>query len=147
MSGRTIPIILGKGRRFPGFGHRPLLGLLTVPRNCRGTARCVISLADSGSRSGLVLFDSNQPMLCPWAMSSFQKLCLPLSLLSQVCPAAGEWLGGLGGGLRRETLACVHSSVCSCASGPSRKKAHLHHCQNEHLIKSLCEGVGLLSPV
>ena len=78
---------------------------------------------------------------------SFKTCALPLSLLLQVCPATGEWPGGLGWGLRRETLACVHLSVRSCASGPSRKKAHLHHSQNEYLIKSLCEAVGLLSPV
>ena len=51
--------------------------------NCHGTSGCVTSLSDWGSRSslvchqGLVLvpFDSNQFMLCPWAMSFFQKLC------------------------------------------------------------------------
>ena len=31
MSGRNIPTILGKGRRFPGFGHLPLLDLLAEP--------------------------------------------------------------------------------------------------------------------
>ena len=51
--------------------------------NCHGTSGCVTSLSDWGSRSslvchqGLVLvpFDSNQFMLCPRAMSFFQKLC------------------------------------------------------------------------
>ena len=52
---------------------------LTVPRNCHGPSGYVISLANSGSKSSLVChlvpFDSTQFMLCPWAISFFQKLC------------------------------------------------------------------------
>ena len=47
--------------------------------NCHGNSGCVISLTDWGSSSVLsailVPFDSNGFMLCPWAMSFFQKLC------------------------------------------------------------------------
>ena len=38
--------VLGNVWRFPGLGHGPLLGLLTVPWNCHGTSGCVIELAD-----------------------------------------------------------------------------------------------------
>ena len=31
---------------FQELGHGPLLGLLTVPRNCHGASGCVNSLAD-----------------------------------------------------------------------------------------------------
>ena len=34
----------GRGRDIQDLGHRPHLGLLTVPWNCHGTSGCVISL-------------------------------------------------------------------------------------------------------
>ena len=46
MSGRVIPTIVGRGGDFQDLGHRPLLGVLIVPWNCRGTSGCVISLTD-----------------------------------------------------------------------------------------------------
>ena len=61
--------------------NHPLLRLLTVPGNCPGASVCVIYLADWGWRFSwiwLVLLDPftfNWFMLCPWAMSFFQKLC------------------------------------------------------------------------
>ena len=76
--GGLFQVFLGRGRNFQDLGHCPLLGLLTVPWNCHGTPGCVISLADWRARSSLVFlvpFDSNWLMLCPWAMSFFQKLC------------------------------------------------------------------------
>ena len=36
----------GRGGDFLDLGHRSLLGLLIVLRNCHGTSGCVISLAD-----------------------------------------------------------------------------------------------------
>ena len=45
-----------EGGGFLDLGHCPLLGLLTVPWNCHGTSGCVISFADSGSRSSLVCY-------------------------------------------------------------------------------------------
>ena len=78
MSGRTIPTILGKGQRFPGFGPPP------TPWSFDS----VLELSPLGvsfhlliQDQGLVLFailvpfDSSQFMLCHWATSFFQKLC------------------------------------------------------------------------
>ena len=48
---------------------------LTIPGNCHGTSGCVISLADQGSRSTLPSWSHSWFILCPWAMSFFQKLC------------------------------------------------------------------------
>ena len=45
MCGRIVPAVSGKGWGFPGFGRRPLLGLLTVPWNCHGAPGSVIALA------------------------------------------------------------------------------------------------------
>ena len=45
---------LEMGRDFQDLGHHPLLGLLTVPWNCHGTSRWVISFPDWGSRSSLI---------------------------------------------------------------------------------------------
>ena len=97
MSGRTVPTVLGKGWRFPGLGRHPLLGLLAVPWNCRGTSGCVFSLADQDqglvSSAILVPFDSNRFMLWPWAMSFFQKLCaapFPDVTTSATATASGQ---------------------------------------------------------
>ena len=147
MSGRTIPTLLGKRQRFPRPGPPPTAWTL----QCLGTV-----MAPLGVSFHLLIQDQGQvlsyliliSLCCVLELChSFKSCALPRSLLLQVCPATGEWPGGLGRRLRRETLECVHLSVCSCASGPSGKKAHLYHSQNEYLIKSLCEGVGLLSPV
>ena len=46
MSGRIIPTIWGKGRRFPGFGPPPTPRSLTVPWKGHGTSGRAISLAD-----------------------------------------------------------------------------------------------------
>ena len=79
MRGRIIPTILRKGQRFPGFGHCPLLGLLTglgtfmVPL-------CVISLADWGSRSSLV------SSLGPIWFQSIHVASLGYVILSNVVP-------------------------------------------------------------
>ena len=68
-----------EGGDFQDLCHRPLLCLLIAPWNCHGTSGHIISLADQDQ--GLILsaisvpFDSNWSMLCPWAMSFFQKLC------------------------------------------------------------------------
>ena len=79
MSGRIIPTILGKGQRFPGFGHLPLLGLLTGLGTFMVPLRVSFHLLieDQGLvlSALLVPFDFNQFRLCPWAMSFFQKLC------------------------------------------------------------------------
>ena len=78
MSGRIIATILGKGRGFPALGHCPHFRLLTVPLNCHGTSGGSFHLLIEDQ--GLVLpvnlapFDSNQFMLCPWALSFFEKL-------------------------------------------------------------------------
>ena len=53
MSRRIIPLIFGKVWRFPGFRPLPIHWFLTRSWNCHGTSGCVISLADSGSRSSL----------------------------------------------------------------------------------------------
>ena len=49
--GGLFQLFLGRGGDFQDLDHCPLLGVLTVPWNCHGTSGCVISLADSGSRS------------------------------------------------------------------------------------------------
>ena len=77
--GGFFQLFWGRGRDFQGLVHRPLLALLTVAWNCLGSSECVIHLLieDQGLvlSANLVPFDSNQFMLCPWAMSFFQKLC------------------------------------------------------------------------
>ena len=44
--GGLFQLFWGRGGDFQVLGHRPLLGVLTVPWNCPGTSGCVISLAD-----------------------------------------------------------------------------------------------------
>ena len=78
------------------------LGLLTVPWNV--TVPLGVSFHLLIEDLGLVLsailvpFDSDQFMLCPWAMSSFQKLCPALSppvMLTQKKEKAGMKDGNL----------------------------------------------------
>ena len=123
-----------KGRDFQDLGQHPLLGLY---KECLGTVMAALGVSfhlliqDQGQVLSYLILIS---LCCVLGQcQSFKSCALPLSLLLQACPATGEWPGGLGRRLRRETLACVHFSVCSCASGPSGKKAHLHHSQNEYL--------------
>ena len=79
MRGRIIPTILGKGQRFPGFSHCPLLGLLTGPGTFM-VPLCVISLADWGSRSSLVC------SLGPIWFQSIHVVFLGYVILSNVVP-------------------------------------------------------------
>ena len=77
---RIISTILGRGGDFQDLGHHSLLGLLTVPWNTRvaplGVSfHLLIEDQDHVLSAILVPLDSNQLMLCPWAMSFFQKLC------------------------------------------------------------------------
>ena len=93
--GGLFQLFLGKGRDFQDMGHRPLLGLLTMPWNCHATSGCVISLAVE--EPGLVLFPSWSRlilisfMMCSWAMSFFPKLCPAPFLLVTTLP--WEFLG------------------------------------------------------
>ena len=84
MSGRIIPTILGKGRGFPGVGLLPAFWSLMVNFGTI-TAPLSVSFSLLTEDQGLVKadlsailgpFDSNWSMLCPWAMSFFQKSCL-----------------------------------------------------------------------
>ena len=78
----------GKGGDFQDLGHRPLLGLSTVPWNCHGTSGVPFHLLieDQGLVLSAILapLDSNWFILCPWATRmchSFKSCALPLSLL------------------------------------------------------------------
>ena len=70
---------MGRGGDFQDLGHRQLL----VFGQCLGTVMAPLGLSfhllveDQGLVVSAILlpFDSNQFMLCPWAMSFFQKLC------------------------------------------------------------------------
>ena len=76
--GGLVQLFWRRGGDFQELGQCPLLGLLTVPWNCHGVSGCVLLLADWGSRSILMPSWSHLIlifMLCPWAMSFFQKLC------------------------------------------------------------------------
>jgi len=76
----------------------------------------------------LVPFDSNQFMLCPWALSFLQKLC-PLSLLLQLwCGAFSLWwlllllsTGSKAHGLPQlwhiSSVVVAHGLSCSTACG------------------------------
>ena len=67
--------------RFPGFGPPPTPWSFDSAWNCHGTSGSVISLADWGSRSGLV---------CPsWSHLVLTGLCcvLQFSSFTQLCPA------------------------------------------------------------
>ena len=95
MGGRIIPTILGKGWRFPGFGPPPTPWSFD---SALELAPLGVSFHLLTEDQGLVLsailvpFDPNQFMLCPWALSFFQKLCpapfppvtLPVVLLNCV---------------------------------------------------------------
>ena len=84
MSGRIIPTILGMGWRFPGVGPTAqLFGLLMVDL---GTVMAPLGVSfslqieDQGSvefafSAILNAFNFNGFMLCPRAISFFQKLC------------------------------------------------------------------------
>ena len=70
------------GGSFRQWGNHPLLGLLKVSWNCHGISDCIFSLQieDQGLvefdlSAILDPFDFNWFILCPWAMSFFQKLC------------------------------------------------------------------------
>ena len=138
--GGLFQLFWGRGRGFQGLGHRPLLGLLTVAWNCHGTSGCVISLADWGPSlvlsAILVPFDSNQFMLCPWAMSSFQKLCpapfppvtvrTPCSLLrAQVQPLVRElrsyWPCGMAKNKQTNKNQSFKNTSLSWAQGQGRR--------------------------
>jgi len=91
MSGRIIPTILGKGRGFPGVGPRPtfcslMVNLGTVMAPLGVSFHLLIEdqgLVEVDSSAILGPSDSNWFMLCPRAVSFFQKLCLAPSLLFQ----------------------------------------------------------------
>ena len=80
MSASFIPIILGKGKDSRNWATAHFLVFDGWPWNCLGASGCVISLLieDQGLDLSAILvpFDSNPFMLCPWAMSFFQKLFL-----------------------------------------------------------------------
>ena len=91
MSGRIIPTILGKGRGFPGVGLLPAFWSLMVNFGTI-TAPLSVSFSLLTEDQGLVevdvssildQFNSNQFMLCPLAMSFYEKCTLPSSLLFQ----------------------------------------------------------------
>ena len=42
MSGRIIPVVWGKGQRFPGIGPLPTFGLLWLTQNCHGAGEGAI---------------------------------------------------------------------------------------------------------
>ena len=72
------------------------LGLLTVPLGV--SFHLLIEDLGLVLSAILVPFDSNQFMLCPWAMSSFQKLCPAFSppvMLTQKKEKAGMKDGNL----------------------------------------------------
>ena len=78
MSGRTVSTILGKGRRFPGFGPLPTpWSFNSVLELSPLGVSFHLLIQDQGIVLSAILvpFDSNQFMLCPWAMSFFEKLC------------------------------------------------------------------------
>jgi len=91
MSGRVIPTILGKGRGFPGVGPRPtfcslMVNLGTVMAPLGVSFHLLIEdqgLVEVDLSAILDPSDSNWFMLCPRAVSFFQKLCLAPSLLFQ----------------------------------------------------------------
>ena len=84
MSGRIIPTIFGKGRGFSGVGPRPtfcslMVNLGTVMEPLGVSFHLLIEdqgLVEVDLSAILDPSDSNWFMLCPWAVSFFQKLCL-----------------------------------------------------------------------
>ena len=91
VSGRIIPTIFGKGRGFPGVGPRPtfcslMVNLGTVMAPLGVSFHLLIEdqgLVEVDLSAILDPSDSNWFMLCPRAVSFFQKLCLAPSLLFQ----------------------------------------------------------------
>ena len=72
-----------RGGDFQDLGHRPLLGVLTVPWNCHGTSGCV---EDQGLVLSAILvpFESKTGLCCVLGLCHYFKSCaLPLSLLLQ----------------------------------------------------------------
>ena len=140
VSGRIIPTVLGKGQRFPGFGPPPTpwsfnsgLELSWYLWMCHFTIWLRTSLVMSAI---LVPFDSNQFMLCPWAMSSFQKLCpapfppvtvrTPCSLLrAQVQPLVRElrsyWPCGMAKNKQTNKTQSFKNTSLSWARGQGRR--------------------------
>ena len=87
MSGRTVSTILGKGRRFPGFGPLPTpWSFNSVLELSPLGVSFHLLIQDQGIVLSAILvpFDSNQFMLCPWAMSFFRKLCPPVTYCSSI---------------------------------------------------------------
>ena len=67
---RIISTILGRGGDFQDLGH---CGTVMAPLGV--SFHLLIEDQDHVLSAILVPLDSNQLMLCPWAMSFFQKLC------------------------------------------------------------------------
>ena len=82
MSGKTIPIILGKGRRFPGFGPLPTpWSFNSVLELSPLGVSFHLLIQDQGLVFSAILvpFDSNQFLLCPSVQfSSVPQSCLTL---------------------------------------------------------------------
>ena len=92
MSGRIIPTILGKGWRFPGIGPLPTFFFFFFLDSalelswrlwlCHLACWLRIMVQSEVDLSVILdTFDSNLFMLCPQAMSFFQKLCPAISTL------------------------------------------------------------------
>ena len=107
MSGRIIPTIFGKGRGFPGVGPRPtfcslMVNLGTVMEPLGVSFHLLIEdqgLVEVDLSAILDPSDSNWFMLCPWAMSLFQKLC-PALFPPVIFPAQRFYSHILMGGRR-----------------------------------------------
>ena len=96
--GGLFQLVLGRGGDFQGLGHRHSL----VFWQCLATVMVFLGVSFSLliESQGLIKvdfsaildsFDFNRFMLCPWAMSFFQKLCLALFLVLQGCSQLTMW--------------------------------------------------------
>ena len=134
VSGRIIPTILGEGQRFPGFGPLLLLGLLTVAVMVPLGVSFHLLIQGQGLVLSAILvpFNSNQLMLCPWAMLFFQKLCpapFPPVTVRTPCSFLKAWVQSLVRELRsywpwfmtiNRQIKTSHLKTLPCPGGRAR---------------------------